>query len=140
MGFFSSLGKIGGNITAGLSNMVERFGSRVEFEGGMAAAVLIASADGKVDQSEEAAALALLKTIPAFNAFDSRDIDRLFREGAQLIGMDANFGAEQLYDRIRAIKDPVAKSTIVQIALKIAMADGSIADSEKAVIEKIKAL
>lgn len=140
MGFFSSLAKIGGNVGSGLANMVERFGSKQEFEGGMAAVVLVSAADGKIDPSEEAAALTLLKTIPAFNAFDSRDIDRLFKEGAQLMGMDANFGAEQLYDRIRAIKDPMARSTIVQIALKIAMADGSIADSEKAVIDKIKSL
>lgn len=140
MGLFASLGKIGGQITAGLANMVERFGSRQEFEAGMAAVVLIASADGKVTPDEEAAALTLLKTIPAFNAFDSRDIDRLFKEGAQLMGMDANFGAEQLYDRIRLVKDPVARGTIVSIALKIAMADGTIEDSEKAVIEKIKAL
>jgi tellurite resistance protein len=140
MGLFSSIGKIGSQIGAGLTNMVERFGSKQEFEAGMAAVVLVASADGKIDPSEEAAALTLLKTIPAFSAFDSRDIDRSFKEGAMLMGMDANFGAEQLYDKVRAIKDPSARSTIITIALKIAMADGTIADSEKAVIEKLKSL
>lgn len=140
MGLFSSLGKIGSQIGGGLANMVERFGSKQDFEGGMAAVVLIAAADGSISNEEHAAALGLLKTIPAFNAFDSRDIDRLFKEGEQMIGMDANYGREMLYDKIRVIKDPQAKATIAMIAFKIASADGNIADSEKAVIDKIKSL
>jgi tellurite resistance protein len=45
-----------------------------------------------------------------------------------------------LYDKIRVIKDTQAKATIAMIAFKIASADGTIADSEKAVIDKIKSL
>lgn len=140
MGLFASIGKLGTNAFSGLSNMVERFGSKPEFEGGMAAVVLVASADGSISDEEKSAALGLLATIPAFTAFGSTDVKRLFDEGAQWIGMDASYGREMLYDRIRAVKDPIARATIATIAFKIAAADGSIADSEKAVIDKIKAL
>lgn len=140
MGFLQNLGKIGVNIGAAFANAVERISNKGEFEAVMAAVVLVAAADGKIAPEEQAAACGLLKTHPAFAGFNSGDIDRLFKEGAQLIGMDRDYGGEALYDKIRAVSDSSARAKIATIAFQIAAADGNVDDSEKKVIDKIRSL
>ena len=140
MGFLSNLGKIGTSLAEKFANVIERIANRGEFDAVMAAVVLVATADGTVSEAEQAQACTLLKTHPAFGGFTSKDIDGSFKEGVQLIGMDATYGAEALYDRIRSITDPAARAKVGLIAFQIAAADGNVDGKEKAVIDKIKAL
>ena len=140
MGFLSNLGKIGSALADKFANVVERIANHAEFDAVMAAVVLVATADGQVSAEEQAAACTLLKTHPAFGGFTSKDIDAKFKEGAGLVGMDAVYGAEALYDKIRAITDPAARAKVGLIAFQIAAADGTVDGKEKAVIDKIKAL
>lgn len=140
MGFLSNLQKIGGSLAEKFAGFVERIANQGEFDAVMAAVVLVATADGTVSDAEQAAACGLLKTHPAFGGFSSKDIDAKFKEGAGLVGMDAVYGAEALYDRIRAVTDPASRAKIGTIAFQIAAADGSVDPKEKAVIDKIRAL
>lgn len=140
MGFLQNIGKIGINIGGAFANVIERIANKKEFEAVMAAVVLVAAADGTVSAAEQAAAVGLIKTHPAFSGYNSGDIDASFKEGAGLIGMDREYGGEALYDRIRSISDPSARAKIATIAFQIAAADGNVDDSEKKVIDKIRAL
>lgn len=140
MGFLQSLGKLGSQIGASFAGAVERIVNRQEFDAVMAAVVLVATADGKVTPDEEAAACGLIKTHPAFGAFNSGDIDKSFKENSALISMDRVYGGEALYDKIRGISDPQARAKIATVAFQIAAADGTVDDSEKAIIDKIRSL
>ncbi len=139
MGFLKSVLSLGQQAGAAFANVVERLANRSEFEGVMAAVVLVAAADGKISNEEQSAAVGLLKTHPAFAPFDSKDIDRIFKENAGLIGADAEFGREALYDKVRGLSVE-ARMRVTAIALQIANADGTVDDSERAVITKLRAL
>lgn len=140
MGFLSNIGKIGISIGGAFANAIERIANKQEFEAVMAAVVLVAAADGTVSPAEQAAAVGLIKTHPAFGGYNSADVDRAFKEGAGLIGMDREYGGEALYDKIRAVSDSAARAKIATIAFQIAAADGNVDDSEKKVIDKIRSL
>lgn len=137
MGFLSGIVKMGQMAASSAINIVERIGNGKEFDGVMAGVVLIATADGKITAEEEAAACSLLKSLDAFKPFDSRDIDRKFKEGAGLIGADTVYGTEALLDKIRAL-DAEARGRITGICLKIAAADGNVDDAERAMIDRIR--
>lgn len=140
MGFLQNIGKIGLSIGGSFANAIERIANQKEFDAVMAAVVLVAAADGTVSAPEQAAAVGLIKTHPAFHGYNSADVDKAFKEGAALIGMDREYGGEALYDKIRSVTDPSARAKIAAIAFQIAAADGHVDDTEKAVIDKIKSL
>lgn len=134
----SGLYKLGEQAVTAATAAIDRLANKQELEAVVAAAVLVASADGVIDPTEKAAALAATISHPALKSFEASDIEKLFKENVELLGMDPISAKATMYDKVRRVTDSAARTRIIGIATNIANADGKLEPSEVAVIDKLR--
>ncbi len=109
-----------------------------EMQAVVAACVLVAAADGHIDDSEKEAAFKAVSGHEALGGFKPATIRKNFDSDVNLINADKQLAEEVLYDKVRAITDKIARIRVIGVANQIAAADGTVTKEETAVIEKIR--
>lgn len=128
-----------GNIKAKLAGASSKYSGRKDFlEAVCAGAALVASADGKVDDSEIDATIKAISANESLNSgFDNRTIEQVANRMIDRAN-GGRVGRNGLYKEIDDIAADKDMSEIVLLtALDIADADGNMDDKEKAVLENI---
>lgn len=119
-----------------LTKRASRFTNRAFLEGVLAAAALIVLADGKIDDCEIDGTIRFLDSHPALAGWSSDEKATLFRDYATKAADP--FAKIQLAGKISAQKsNPDAATTLIELALALAKADGDFAAAEKAVVVRI---
>lgn len=122
-----------------LGDASRRFSGQKDFlEGCCAAAALIASADGNVDEAEANALMETLTNHPVLGtAYNSAEIGRVADD--MLRRAKGFTGKAGLYKEITeaGANDADKAETMLLIALDVAHADGEMSDVERQVAEKI---
>lgn len=104
----------------------------------MAICALVASADGKIEDSEKAAIGGCITSLDALKVFAPADLIAKFNEYCDQINKDPVFGKIAVMGVVGKIKGKGEQpDTAVQIALAVANSDGDFADSEKKVVRDI---
>lgn len=134
MGIFGAIKKIAGQAMEVFDNLV----NEDELDAVVAATVLIAGADGKIDDAEKEAAFKAVSSHDSLKSFSKEKIRARFDNFANLINSDKVLAEEVLFDKVSSIKDKIARIRVIGIANQIAMADGEFSASEKAVVDKIR--
>jgi tellurite resistance protein len=119
-----------------LAKRASRFNNRAFLEGVLAAAALIVLADGKLDDSEIDGTIRFLDSHPALAGWSSDEKATLFRDYAAKAA--DQFSKIQLAGKISAQKSNAeAATTLIELALALANADGEFAQKEKDVVVRI---
>lgn len=122
-----------------LGDKVKSFSGNKDFlEAVCAAAALVASADGKIDDSEiEATVKAIQANATLSNNFNSREIEKTAQEMLQRAA-GGRVGRSGLLREIEEIqKDADMAEAVMLSAIDIAEADGTVDPEELKVMEKI---
>lgn len=135
---FGALGKLANQAGNALKGIVERVVNEEELEAVIAAAVLMAAADGKIDDVEKEAAFKAISIHESLTAFPKDKVKRVFDEYAGLVSADATLATEVLIEKVSVIKDKIARIKVLGIAQQIANADGEFSDAEKKMVDKIR--
>ncbi len=130
--------KLGAQALDAATTGLDRMANRQEFEACVAATVLIAKADGTIEPKEKSAAIAAIAAHPDLKSFGATEVQALFSKYVELLGEDEVMGTETLLETVHKVTDKAAKTRILGIATKIANADGTFSDKEKAMVERIR--
>lgn len=133
MGLFGKLFKTG----AKAAEAVKKFENKDLVEATVASALLIAAADGKVEDEELLKLQEIIEAMPSMQNFQS-EIGVLVDKYTKLLKAGFMLGKIQLMREIRECKhsDTEAEDIIV-VALTIASADGELEPEEAAVLKDI---
>lgn len=133
-----------GGLKKVLSSASDKFDALVneeEMQAVVAACVLVAAADGKIEDSEVEAAFSGIAKHESLSGFKPAKIRAVFESDLKLINADKSLAEEVLYDRVSTtIHDKIARIRVLGIAKQIAEADGIVAKEEQAVLDKIRRL
>jgi len=97
--------------------------------------LLMAGADGTIEESEQALVCALFETLPEFKG---KDWDELVNNGLKIVNK-----AGGLKESVKAIADlssPALKKKLYTLAVDIAMSSGDIDEAEDAMLETYQRL
>ena len=138
MSFFSNLRQKAAETKAALTNKVAQFNNSSFLDATMAICALVASADGKIEDSEKSAIGACITSLEALKVFAPADLIAKFNEYCEQINKDKVFGKIAVMGVVGKIKGKGEQpDTAVQIALAVANSDGDFADVEKKVVVEI---
>jgi tellurite resistance protein TerB len=127
MGFFSKLGK-----------SAKAVAKQNVFEGVVAAAVLVACADGEFSKKEAEKVERLLATNDSLSAFKKTDISRLITKYAGVVETDFRMGKLKMLKEIEEIaENPSDAEEVFITAISVAETDGEIDEKELAVLVEI---
>lgn len=132
-----------GSLSKLANKMLEKFDALTnesELIAVVAAAVLVAAADGKIEDSEKEVAFKAIAEHESLKGFRPSTIRSHFDNFVKLINADRQLAEEELYEKLEVIRDRVARIRVIGIATQIANADGEFSATEKAVVEKIRKL
>jgi tellurite resistance protein len=139
------LGKLlkkAGNVISDAANTaysaVDRYTNQDFLEGAVAAAVMIARADGNIDANEIEAAILKLSSQKELKSFQAADIRSKFMSFAEMYGLNATVAESKMIEKIKEL-DSDSVFTISSIMQSIANVDG-ISAQEKAVIDRVLTL
>lgn len=135
---FGKLGALAGKIGGAVSGAMDHLINAEELDAVIAATVLVAAADGKIDDVEKEAAFKGVSTHESLKSFDQKVIRAKFDSDATLINADRELAEEVLYDKVSVIKDKIARIRVLGIVQQIANADGEFSAAEKKVVDKIR--
>ena len=114
-----------------------RFRDRAFFVAAMAAAALVATADGQVSAQERQQLETVLQTNDALRVFQSWDAASTFRRFLDAMDQQAD-GREAAFQAVGALgENPAGASALIRLALLIAQADGGINDAERQVLSEL---
>lgn len=133
-----SLFKLGKQAVVAAVEAIDKIANQQEFDAVVATCVLVASADGHTDEVERSATITQATAHPSLSGFGAEAVQKAFKEGHEILGMDRALGVETLLAKVRKITDLEARVRIVGIATAIANADGDFSDPEKAMVERIR--
>ena len=97
--------------------------------------LLMAGADGTIDDAEQSLVCALVNTLPEFK---DKDIDDLIHQGEKIIAKSGS-----LKDSVKAVGDlssPKIKQKLYILAVDIAMSSGDVDEAEDAMLETYQRL
>lgn len=135
---FKAMQKMAGAAANAVKGMVERVANEEELNAVVAAAVLIAAADGNISDKEKEVAFNVISNHEALSAFPKDRIKKSFDEYAGLIDADLELATGLLIGKLSVIKDLTARIKVLGIAKAIANADGEFSDAEKKMVDKIR--
>lgn len=133
---FGAIGKMINKACEALEALV----NEQELQAVVAAAVLVAAADGKITEEEKETAFRAISAHPSLKAFDQKKIRSYFDSDVELINADHTLAQEVLFDKVLTIRDKVARIRVLGVANQIANADGNFSESEKKVVDKLRRL
>lgn len=119
--------------------VVSKFNGRTDYlEATCAAAALIASADGEIEDNEVKATVKAVKANKALaNGFDQNAIEACINKMLDRAG-GGRVGRAGLWDEIREVaKDPEMAQAVVLTALDVAEGDGEMEPAEKTVLDRL---
>jgi tellurite resistance protein len=105
----------------------EKFESLVneeELKAVVAAAVLVPAADGSISEEEKETAFKAISSHESLRGFNQKTIRSHIDSDVNLINADRQLAEEVLYDKVRTIRDKVARIRVIGVATQIADADG----------------
>ncbi len=138
MSFWNKLKQNASDAMAGLKTKAAQFNNSTFRDATMAICALVASADGKIEDSEKAAIGACITSLDALKVFAPADLIAKFNEYCDQINKDKVFGKIAVMGVVGKIKGKGEQpDTAVQIALAVANSDGDFAQSEKVVVAEI---
>lgn len=133
-----ALSKLAGQVASGISGAIERLVNEDELNAVVAAAVLIAGAEGGISAEEKEAAFTAIARHEALKAFPSEKIRNVFNEYVGLVEADATLASDVLFGKLTAVKDITARIKLLGIAQQVANADGKFSDAEKRMVDAIR--
>jgi tellurite resistance protein TerB len=103
-----------------------------------AGSVLIARADGHIDNNEKEKMLTLVSSNDSLSVFDKTEVTKAFNEYLSYFEPDADVGNSKAFEALNKIRGDNAQCrTLMRLVMAIASADGSFDDSEKTIARKI---
>jgi tellurite resistance protein len=105
----------------------EKFESLVneeELKAVVAAAVLVSAAVGSISEEEKETAFKAISSHESLRGFNQKTIRSHFDSDVNLINADRQLAEEVLHDKVRTIRDKVARIRVIGVATQIASADG----------------
>lgn len=123
----------------GVGDAVTKFSRDRDFlEGVLAAAALVAVADGEIEESEEAAIIKAIGANAVLSAaWNSREVEQMAQKMLDR-AKGGRMGQNGLYSEIDDIaKNPDMAEAVLLMALDVSEGDGEIEPEEKVVLEKI---
>jgi tellurite resistance protein len=121
MGLFSSLRK-----TAAMPSVADSAAKAV-----IAMPLMVAAADGRIDEAELHQILNMCAFSPIFHAIGAQKTQELAKECLTAI---SERGAEALFTEVKDTLSPKMVETAMCFAIRTALADGVLEDSEKAML------
>jgi tellurite resistance protein len=116
-----------GSISKAVNKAREKFESLVneeELKAVVAAAVLVSAADGSISEEEKETAFKAISSHESLRGFNQKTIRSHFDSDVNLINADRQLAEEVLYDKVRTIRDKVARIRVIGVATQITNADG----------------
>ena len=108
------------------------------FKACMGAAAMITMADGRADQREDASLKALFKVLDEFKMYSRRQGEEVYGRFIDAMQKDMDKGRKTALAAIEPVKaDPEWAALLVAVCATVSEADGTVAESETAVIEQI---
>lgn len=136
MSFLQKLKAAKDSLNADLQRRVGRFKNETFLKATMASAALIVAADGKIEDSEVEATAEFINTHPALSCFEPAEKQALFEAYVKKAG--SVMSKIELMGYVSKAKgNTEMATTVIEVAVALAAADGDVADSEKKAIEKI---
>ena len=135
---FSSLKKIADGVSGKVKSAFDRVANVEEMEAVVAAAVLIAAADGSISDAEKEIAFQAIADHESLGGFSKEAIRKAFDSDAKLVKADFEEASVVLIGKISKVKDATARIRTLGIAKEIAAADGDFNKAEQAIVEKIR--
>lgn len=115
--------------------------SRSMFDAIIAAVAVVASSDGEVTADEKKKLVGCIQGSELFTGFSLSDIIDSFNKYTGRLSFDFDIGKTELMSVIqRGAKDKESSRLIVAVANATAKADGTLSETEKAVVREIAAL
>jgi tellurite resistance protein len=114
-------------ISKAMNKAREKFESLVneeELKAVVAAAVLVSAADGSISEEEKETAFKAISSHESLRGFNQKTIRSHIDSDVNLINADRQLAEEVLYDKVRTIRDKVARIRVIGVATQIASADG----------------
>jgi uncharacterized tellurite resistance protein B-like protein len=97
--------------------------------------LLMAGADGTIEDSEHALVCALVNTLPEFK---DKDIDDLISQGEKIIAKSG--GLKESVKAVAELSTPTLKKKLYLLAVDIAMSSGDVDEAEDAMLETYQRL
>ena len=116
-----------GAIGKAMNKAREKFESLVneeELKAVVAAAVLVPAADGSISEEEKETAFKAISSHESLRGFNQKTIRSHIDSDVNLINADRQLAEEVLHDKVRTIRDKVARIRVIGVATQIANADG----------------
>ena len=116
-----------GSISKAMNKAREKFESLVneeELKAVVAAAVLVSAADGSISEEEKETAFKAISSHESLRGFNQKTIRSHIDSDVNLINADRQLAEEVLHDKVRTIRDKVARIRVIGVATQIANADG----------------
>jgi tellurite resistance protein len=116
-----------GAISKAMNKAREKFESLVneeELKAVVAAAVLVSAADGSISEEEKETAFKAISSHESLRGFNQKTIRSHIDSDVNLINADRQLAEEVLHDKVRTIRDKVARIRVIGVATQIASADG----------------
>lgn len=108
------------------------------FKACMAAAALMAAADGKIDKRERAGLKILVKTLEDLKLYNSSHGTELYDEFVERLVESPEDGRAEIIEAIEAIKDDGEwAALLLAVTATISAADGVIDDNEAEIIDSL---
>lgn len=117
---------------------LSRFRNRQFLDAAMAAAALVATADGEVTFSELTALDDILETVTDLQIYDPHVAVDIYRDYADAIGADPETGRRDVFKAVRRVgENPEAAELIIRVAVAISRADGEFTAPEARMISEL---
>lgn len=139
-GLATGLYKLGEQAVQGAARAVDRLANKQEFDAVIAAAVLVAQADGSTSPDEKQVAVSKAATHPALKSFPATEVVQAFDEAHKVLGYDRALGTQSLIEKVQRVTGTEARARILSVAQAIAAADGNISPEEQAMLDRLRAL
>ena len=115
-----------------------RFRNRQFLDAAMAAAALMATADGEVTFSERAALDDVLETVTNLQIYDPHVAVDIYRDFADAILRDREAGRAEAFRAIGRVEDnPDAAELVIRVAIAISRADGDYSPLETKLVGEL---
>ncbi len=126
------------NAGASMSDEFARFKNKDVMDATVGACVIVAAADGKIDQAEKAKTLGLIRNSDLTKVYSMDAVVASFEAHAKRFDFDVDHGRSEALRIIAAQrKNPDVARSIVRGAVIIAKADGQFDQSEREAIRAI---
>ena len=122
----------------GLKTNILQYKNRGFLNSMAAGSVLIARADGNIDDNEKQKMLALITTNDSLSIFDKAEVIKVFNEYLGYFDFDADVGNSKACEALNKIRgDDLQCRTLMRLVIAIATADGTFDDDEKVIARKV---